>query len=678
MGVLSNNYAQIVPGALISASYVSDLYDVLMGSESENVKISGSIALTGSLIATTGVTASLMGTASWAISASSAVSALTASYAISASYINYINSSSQADTATTASYALTASYVENALTASYILNAVSASYSDTSLTASYVVYNPSTPANWVVVPNNVNDALDTLSSVSIQNITDDGNGVVTVNTTFPLQPVIEFNGVSVDSTTITGSGISSDPLACIYQAPAVDGVTITGDGTLGNPLVAVGGGGAVNYANVIWVDSTNGSDGTGAVNDFAKPMLTINGALSLAATLSPSFTSRALIYLRKGYYVVNTQFSPTTFIDYADFYSEPGVIIAGGYGRISDQFSPAPVNVNFMGYADMLNCDFYIVKASTINIQVNSITNDTPAFLVLPGSDTANVTIEANKIYSQGLGTAYGSTIRNSSNVTVNIKEQYRCPYSLFDIRNHSGRIVVNAPNLTLTDGNINGYGGNYKQVVIIRANLGGEMIINGDLVNEEILSYVGSNAGIISRVQDSWGTLRINGSIYSGNMFGVNAQGSSAASRTIINGNVRTNNLVCYVASNSSLVFRNGTLMNWNTTTGSASYPVMSVGGNGNIWVENCHIHSLGSASSTVSAFWKDTTTSNINVYNTVYSAADTSGSFIRNSAGGQPVNNVRILNCRSTKPLDTNITDLLTPTGFIQDANIQSINFI
>ena len=604
MGVLSNNYAQIVPGALISASYVSDLYDVLMGSESENVKISGSIALTGSLIATTGVTASLMGTASWAISASSAVSALTASYAISASYINYINSSSQADTATTASYALTASYVENALSSSYTTFAETSSYNLQSISSSYA-----TTASYVQVIS--------------------------------------------------------------------DGITITGDGTPDNPLIAAGGG-AVNYANVIFVDSTNGNDGTGAVNDFAKPMLTINGALSLASTLSPSFTSRALIYLRKGYYVVNTQFSPTTFIDYADFYSEPGVIIAGGYGRISDQFSPAPVNVNFMGYADMFNCDFYIVKASTINIQVNSITNDTPAFLVIPGSGTANVTIEANKIYSQGLGTAYGSTIRNSSNVTVNIKEKYSCPYSLFDIRNHSGRIVVNAPNLTLTDGNINGYGGNYKQVVIIRANLGGEMIINGDLVNEEILSYVGSNAGIISRVQDSWGTLRINGSIYSGNMFGVNAQGSSAASRTIINGNVRTNNLVCYVASNSSLVFRNGTLMNWNTTTGSASYPVMSVGGNGNIWVENCHIHSLGSASSTVSAFWKDTTTSNINVYNTVYSAADTSGSFIRNSAGGQPVNNVRILNCRSTKPLDTNITDLLTPTGFIQDANIQSINFI
>jgi hypothetical protein len=521
--------------------------------------------------------------------------------------------------------------------------------------------------------------------------TPDGSDLIPLGTRDPrFDGFYQPTGITVDDfvASLPPAGVESvtglntdntDPLNPIVEI-SVDGITITGDGTPGNPLVAAGGG-AVNYANVIWVDSINGNDGTGAVNDFTKPMLTINGALTLAATLSPFFNNRALIYLRRGYYVVNNQFSPTTFVDYADFYSEPGVVIQGGYGRISDQLSPAPVNVNFMGYADMLNCDFYIIKASTINIQVNSITNDTPAFLVLPGSGTANVTIEANKIYSQGLGTAYGSTIRNSSNVTVNIKEKYSCPYSLFDMRNHSGRIVVNAPKLTLTDGNIYGYGGNFKQVVIIRANFGGEMIINGDLVNEEILSYVGSNAGIISRVQDSWGTLRINGSIYSGNMFGVNAQGSSGASRTIINGDVRTNLLCAYVASNSSVVFRNGTLMNWNNVVGvSEGYPVMSMGGSGSVWVENCHLHSLGLGATypDIAAFWKDTTTATLNVYNSVYSGADAPGFFIRNSVGGQPVNNVRILNCRATKPLDTNITDLLTPTGFTQDANVQSINFI
>jgi hypothetical protein len=513
----------------------------------------------------------------------------------------------------------------------------------------------------------------------VQSVTDNGNGVVNVDNTDPLNPVMQFGGVNVDAVTITGNGKPFTPLVAAYQAPAVDGVTITGDGTLGNPLVAAGGG-TVKYANVIFVDSTNGNDGTGAVNDFTKPMFTINAALSLASTLSPSFTNRALIYLRKGYYGVNNQFSPTTFVDYADFYSEPGVVIQGGYGRISDQSSPAPVNVNFMGYADLYECDIFITKASTINIEVNSIINTCAAFLVIPASGTANFTLTANKISAQGLGANYGTTIRNSSNVTVNIKEQYSSPYSLFDIRNHGGRIVVNAPKLALAAGNPFGYGGNFKQVVIIRANQGGEMIINGDLVNEDPV-YLGGLSAMITRTQDSWGTLRINGNIYSGDTFGVNALGSSGASRTIINGDVRSNHLIAYVARNSSVVFRNGTLMNWNNLVGvSEGYPVISMGESGSVWVENCHLHSLGLGATypNVAAFWKDTTTATLNVYNSVYSGADALGFFIRNSVGGQPVNNVRILNCRATKPLDTNITDLLTPTGFTQDANVQSINFI
>lgn len=69
MGVLSTNYSQIVPGALISASYVSDIYDVLMGTEPEAITLSGSLTISGSTIATRGFTGSLHGTASYALTA---------------------------------------------------------------------------------------------------------------------------------------------------------------------------------------------------------------------------------------------------------------------------------------------------------------------------------------------------------------------------------------------------------------------------------------------------------------------------------------------------------------------------------------------------------------------------------------------------------------------------------
>lgn len=144
MGVLSNNYAQIVPGALISASYVSDIYNVLMGDEPESIILSGSLTISGSTISTLGFTGSLHGTSSWAVSSSRATLATTASYAISASYINYINSSSIAD------LALTASYVNTAQTASYYGGSVvSSSYSITAsyaVTASYALSASYTPS----------------------------------------------------------------------------------------------------------------------------------------------------------------------------------------------------------------------------------------------------------------------------------------------------------------------------------------------------------------------------------------------------------------------------------------------------------------------------------------------------------------------------------------------------
>lgn len=498
----------------------------------------------------------------------------------------------------------------------------------------------------------VDDFVASLPPAGVQSVTDNGGGGVSVNNADPLNPIVGFTGVFVDG-------------------------TMSGNGTFGSPLSATGGG-AVNYANVIFVDNTNGNDLTGAANNFTKPMATINAALVLAATLSPAFTNRALIYIRRGYYSVGTQGSPTTLVNYADIYSEPGVVIGGGFNRISDQFSASAVNVNFFGYADIFQCDFYIIKGSTINIQVNSIVTDGPVLLAIPGSTlTANITLEANSIYAQGLGTAYGITIRNITNITINIKEKYSCTYSLLDVRNHSGRIVVNAPKLALATGNPYGYGGNFKQVVIIRANLGGEMIINGDLVNEDTSGYYGGTSGMITRFQDSWGTLRLNGSIYSGDTFGVNAQGTSAASRTIINGDIRTNHLCAYVGNSSQLIVRNGTLMSWNTYSAALLYPVLALGGTASgLYVENCTMYSLGTGGA--GGINKDTQASTLVVNNVLYSGADTVGFFVINTVAGQPVNNARFNNVRSSKALDTNITDLLSPTGFILDANTLAPNFI
>ena len=162
MGVFSNNRPSIVPGALISSSYVSDIYDVFMGQTRESVVVSGSLVISGSSIITSGVTASLFGTSSWAVTASHALNAnsasfaqtsnnsITASFALRTGTIDYVVSSSVADLARTASYyndshllslnafnVLTSSLL--AATASISQNAITASFSQFAVTASYAL-----------------------------------------------------------------------------------------------------------------------------------------------------------------------------------------------------------------------------------------------------------------------------------------------------------------------------------------------------------------------------------------------------------------------------------------------------------------------------------------------------------------------------------------------------------
>jgi hypothetical protein len=90
MGVIRDNRTSIVSGGLISASYVSDVYDVLTGNTVENISFSGSVNITGSLIG------NLTGTAQ------------TASYVTLAQTASYVT------------LAQTASYVENAISSSYM------------------------------------------------------------------------------------------------------------------------------------------------------------------------------------------------------------------------------------------------------------------------------------------------------------------------------------------------------------------------------------------------------------------------------------------------------------------------------------------------------------------------------------------------------------------------------
>jgi hypothetical protein len=78
----------------------------------------------------------------------------------------------------------------------------------------------------------VNEAIGALVLAGIvSSVTDDGNGVVVVDNTDPLNPIITFAGVYVDGVSITGNGTSGNPLVA----------TATGGGETLSPLLLMGG-----------------------------------------------------------------------------------------------------------------------------------------------------------------------------------------------------------------------------------------------------------------------------------------------------------------------------------------------------------------------------------------------------------------------------------------------------
>lgn len=72
---------------------------------------------------------------------------------------------------------------------------------------------------------------DLLITGWVESVTDDGNGVVSVDNTDPLNPIINFNGVNVDGTTITGDGTAGTPLSVVpdttYTVSTTDATVTT-------------------------------------------------------------------------------------------------------------------------------------------------------------------------------------------------------------------------------------------------------------------------------------------------------------------------------------------------------------------------------------------------------------------------------------------------------------------
>ncbi len=79
------------------------------------------------------------------------------------------------------------------------------------------------------IATTLQDEINTINENGpVQTVTDDGNGVVSVNNTDPENPIIEFNGVNVDGVTVTGDGTSGNPLMAVIPTVSDASTTVKG------------------------------------------------------------------------------------------------------------------------------------------------------------------------------------------------------------------------------------------------------------------------------------------------------------------------------------------------------------------------------------------------------------------------------------------------------------------
>lgn len=440
------------------------------------------------------------------------------------------------------------------------------------------------------------------------------------------------------------------------QSVAVDGVTITGDGTLGNPLVASIPSSSVNYANVVFVDLTNGNNSTAVINDFTKPYLTVSAAMAAAAALPIiSSINRALVYIRRGTYVNIS----IVLRDNVDIYCEPGVTFIGS-STIRDSLGAVTSNIYGHMRANVSGGAFFELNNDTgCTFEFDEIVSNAAAVYVRITTHTKRVILKGNYITSNTIGQGWGVGFRYGVNVSVDIKHSINAIHRVIWLRNISGSVTINCPNINLIEGNV--YGGTWKQIIFSDGAETGKAVINGNLVNRDIVDYGATTAGIwnVSNIR-----LKYTGDINTGVIKAIDLN-SVSSGVTEINGNMSSENLYTgWIYGGGQVIIKNAVIINRNASV-NPSY-VLSFNGTLNCFLKDCYITSSKTNSDVIHM---NTATSNLVIDGCQIYSPGVLGSSIVSGVGPA---NVRVNNTRVNKAPSVDITDVYTPTGIIVDPQV------
>lgn len=427
---------------------------------------------------------------------------------------------------------------------------------------------------------------------------------------------------------------------------------------------------AVTYSTVAWVDKTYGNNTTGELGRFDRPFATYGGALGAINIIHGTLTNvnRALIYFRSGSY---GNAGSMNLRSYIDVYCEPGVVFGVGSRILDSTYSSIDgfVEARWLGYASYYNPStststfFELNGNSEIHAEFDKIDSFSgPIFM----GNTGTAYFKCRKVETKGYFQSGGISVRGSRTVVIDITEQIRSSAATFKIRQFTGNLVVNCPKMICSNENF--LGGNLKQVLLTETSSNGTAVFNGDMIQEDDATYYGGIGAVVTIWSGGGGNYTINGNIYANNSRAGIGQLSTGA-LVKHNGNIISKRKVAELNVGTTL-FNNSSLVNENTY--EATTPVISIANSAKAYFQDCLLYNGADITSGVDI---TSLSAQVYFYNCLHSGIGTNGWFIFASNVGTTV---QIHNTRSNRDLNPNVSDVLTPTGFIFDANLITPNFI
>lgn len=416
------------------------------------------------------------------------------------------------------------------------------------------------------------------------------------------------------------------------------------------------------YGNVFFAtsDKTVVNETAGDFTTFSND---INNLVAQAFESTPTATNRALVYVRAGTY--------SAIIDlknYVDIYCEPGVIFTDFV--ITDQNQGGGINSNFYGKAIINSTQdrpFDFRFNSTCNIEVESILGQQSFMFITCTTGTANITFKANEVTTLCTVSAYCMSLRNNVNFIATVTKGIYAPNSILDIRNASGKIIINTPTLNLTTGGV--VNRDFKQAVLCYASTStATVVVNGDIYDDNTF-IAGSIMGtvVMSDAQGAFdGTLTINGNVYGKNNLAVYGKNSSVTGKCIIKGDIKSDFQATNLLGAGNYYFKQGGII------ASTNLNLITITGTVNLYLQNLNLLNLVTNSNIIA---KNSNTCNVYAYDCVTETKGATGNFCVSSLAGSLLS---LHNVISNKALDANTANKIVITdAFAVDTNIIVPNF-